>query len=529
MSHDTYRAHLKTFLTEQAHAPLIQQACTAYARELIILANLDLTPAQAFLESHYCPTKRRPPRDPVCMLRTLLLMLLCGITSISTWVKTLRGSPLLAVMTGFATDDTPGIGTCYDFQDRLVNGPYQQPCAHTTRPADDLKHRHRRRLTDKTDDRQAYPPVYHSQSEALVAHLLAHVNDPRPPTLQTRMQDLFVMVGLLPSLHTDLFDHCDHLAISGDGSILETAASPHGKPTCDCSPAERKTCDHPRDYTSSTAQWTYAATHDTYVFGDRYYHLTMHLPGHDLPLLTILPGGNEADHTLSLKALDDLLKLSHDHKLGLNLETFIGDMHHDTAAHYAYLAHKGLAPVIPLRNNSTSPRLTQLADTPALRLDEDGRPRCRAGRSMRHHSFKKTTATHVFACPAKRYAHTGGHYHYVFHREQCPQHQDCAPDSSYGPFVYLKADTDPRLYPPIPRDTKRFKTLYQQRTTTERLNALHDRYHLDRRTRKAAYGLIYLTLATICEHAVVRFSVALEIARSLAALLAQTLTAIRAT
>ena len=190
MAHDTYLHHLKTFFSAHADDPLIHQAQRANARELIILSTLDLEPAREFLESHYCPIKRRPPRDPVCLLRLLLLMLLCHVASITIWVKQLRSSPVLAVMTGFAPDQIPGIGTCYAFKDRLVNGPYHPPCDHLIRPADDLKQRHTRHLKDQTDDRHDYPPIYHSQSEALTADLLAHADDPRPETLQTRMEDL---------------------------------------------------------------------------------------------------------------------------------------------------------------------------------------------------------------------------------------------------------------------------------------------------------------------------------------------------
>jgi hypothetical protein len=520
MSHHDYLQHLKTFLTAHTDDPLIQQAQTSYAREIIILANLDLTPAQEFLESHYCPTKRRPPRAPLCMLRTLLLMLLRGFSSITKWVDTLRGSRLLGLLTGFDPDDLPGIGTCYDFTARLVNGPYQTPCDHLTRPADDLKKRHTRRLRDKTDDRHSYPPIYHSQSEALAAALLEQAADPRPDTLQTRMEDLFVTLGLLPSLETGLLDHLNHLAISGDGSILESASSAHGKPTCNCSSEERKTCGHPRDYTSPTAQWNYDAAHDRYVFGDRYYHLTVTMNGHDLPLLTCLPGGNEADQTLSLKAIDDLLKVNRDHHLGLTIGSFCGDMHHDTYAHYDYLAENGLTPIIPLRDTSKNASIPHLESRPELRLDEDGTPLCPANCRMRHHSYKQAERTHVFACPAKRRTARRG---YVFYPEDCPQHQDCAPDSTYGPFVYLKSSTDPRFYPPITRDSKRFQTLYNQRTTTERLNARNDTYQLDRRSRNASYGLIWLSLTNILQHAVVRFLEVLKKAVSRATLLRQTI------
>ena len=373
-----------------------------------MLSTLDLTPAQASLEALYCPTKRRPPRDPVCMLRLFLLMLLCRVGSITTWITTLRGSPLLAVMTGFSPDAIPGIGTCYAFLDRLVNGPYQKPCPHVTRPAEDLKVRHTRRLSDKTAERHDYPPIYHSQSEALAAELLAHADDPRPTTLRTRMEDLLAMLGILPSIEAGLFEAINQLHTSGDGSPLETDASPTGRPTCDCPPDARqhKTCDHPRDYTSGTAQWCSSTGRPRDVFGDRYYHLATRANGHDVPLLTYMGVGNEADHPLSLKAMDDLLKLNRARTLGLTIQTFAGDMHHDTTAHAGFYPARGILTAIPLRDTASLPHL----DThPDLTLDADGTPRCPGAAAMRHHNYAPDKDTPVFACPAKRDTHRDGH------------------------------------------------------------------------------------------------------------------------
>lgn len=465
------------------------------------------------------------------MLRMMLLMLLCGVESITKWGKLLRGSPLLAALTGFAPDQIPGIGTCYAFKDRLVNGTYQKPCDHVKRLADDLKHRHTRYLNDKTDERHDYPPIYHSQSEALAADLLEHADEPRADTLQTRMEDLFMMLGLLPSIEAGLLGELDKLATSGDGSILETDASPNGRPTCNCSPEDRKNkiCHHPRDYTSQTAQWCYSTGRTHYLFGDRYYHLTAHHNGRDLPLLTYLGEGNEADATLSLKAMDDLLKINRDHQLDLTIETISGDMHHDTYAHSDYYTEKGILTAIPLREPSKNASQPHLETHPKLRIEQDGTPLCPGGRRMLRHHYDPKKRTHVYTCPAKRMTHRNGNTPYIFHVDDCPNHTDCCPQSSMKPLEYLKADDDRRLYPPISRDSKRFKTLYNQRTTTERLHALNDRDKLDRRSRNAAYGLIYLTLANICEHAVVRFLEALDAVTSIDILLAHTLTRIMQT
>jgi hypothetical protein len=69
------------------------------------------------------------------------------------------------------------------------------------------------------------------------------------------MEDLLVTLGLLPSIEQGLLGALDQLAVSGDGSLLDTAASAHGKPSCNYSPEERKRCGHPRSSTSASAQW----------------------------------------------------------------------------------------------------------------------------------------------------------------------------------------------------------------------------------------------------------------------------------
>ncbi len=570
MSQNPYHVHLRTFFDAQPDTSLLDQATTAYARIVIMLSTFELESARPTLETLYCPTTRRRPRDPVCMLRLLLLMLLCHCESITAWIQQLRGSPLLGALTGFAPDAIPGVGTVYAFLDRLVNGPYQKPCVHVHRPADDDKHRTIRRLKDQTDDRHAYPDIYDSQSAATAADLNAHADTPRLPTLQTRMEDLFVTLGLLPSLKDGLFGTLEQLVptdadatailtdapapaaaaadavpvpvpvpapapaspvppanipelpvlpptlpvrpllldVSGDGSPLESAASPHGETVCECSPEarQRHECDHPRAYTSRTAQWSRCVGRRTrYIFGDRYYHLTAHVNGRDLPLLTLMGAGNEADATLSLKAMDDLQKLIDEQALPLRIDTVSGDMHHDTYSHADWYHDHDILTAIPCRASTASKATPQSETSSDARLASDGTPLCPAGCPMRHHHYDRKKHTHTYACPAKRLTHRHGTAQYVFHPEDCPAGADCRPDSTLGPFEYRKPDDDRRLYPPIPRDSKRFRDLYDQRTTTERLNALHDRYHVDRRARSSAYGLIYLTLAMICEHAVIRY------------------------
>ena len=81
------------------------------------LINFDLSRANSILKFRYSNIGA-PARASDNMLRSLLAMALSGITSIDEWVNLLRSFPSLAIISGFTPDDTPGVGTFYDFFDR---------------------------------------------------------------------------------------------------------------------------------------------------------------------------------------------------------------------------------------------------------------------------------------------------------------------------------------------------------------------------------------------------------------------------
>ncbi len=61
------------------------------------------------------------------MLRSLILMTMLKVTSITRWVAQTRAVAFYAVLAGFEPDDTPGVGTYYDFMKRIIDGPYRKP------------------------------------------------------------------------------------------------------------------------------------------------------------------------------------------------------------------------------------------------------------------------------------------------------------------------------------------------------------------------------------------------------------------
>jgi hypothetical protein len=54
---------------------------------------------------------------------------------------------------------------------------------------------------------------------------------------------------------------------------------------------------------------------------------------------------------------------------------------------------------------------------------------------------------------------------------ECPQQVLCQPPAQMGPVVSVRTSDDPRLYPPLPRNSATFKALMATRTGCERSNA----------------------------------------------------------
>jgi len=111
--------------------------------------------------------------------------------------------------------------------------------------------------------------------------------------------------------------------------------------------------------------------------------------------------------------------------------------------------------------------------------------------------------------------------------QECPLGKDCAPDSPPGPFVRIRSADDPRLFPPLPRNTPKFKALMRQRSAPELCNFFYAACNIEGASRSPVRGLIRLTLAGIALHALNRHAERKKGASD-AELLAQTVARLRA-
>jgi hypothetical protein len=510
-THEEYLTHLRRQLVPRLKDPDITASMETYAYEVVTLIDRSLDSEREALEALYCPTGQGAPKDPICMLRSWLLMTLIHETSSpDAWARRLKREPLLAILAGFEPGHTPCATAHRDFIIRYGDGPYALRSKQDRPLSARLRGQHERRLNDTTKARQAEADrLGVSQSEALCRRLLDQAETPRnPQALQPRLDDLFVHLGLRPSIEAGLFgDEASRLVVEGDGTPLQTASSPRGTRTCDCPPRSQD-CDHPRHYTSGTAQWCYHPARG-WVFGDESYTISAHVNGHDLPLKTIMGTGNESDFTLSPRALDEFLTVIEAHDLPLVIDMFIGDGHHDALPFYRYCRVKGIRTIIPLTGNTASeaskdsePAHPHLDAYPDVVFDTDGTPLCPQGGRMRHALYHRDRGTHYYTCPATR---RNGRGEWYFYPTECPTGVDCCPDKTLGYSLSLNVDANPRILPEIPRCSRRFKTVYKERTGVERSHAVEDAYRLDRCTHHAAYGLIRLTLVNVAKHARLRW------------------------
>ena len=116
--HESYQS----FLVEQLQKHYSGGILTLVSKDWPIIYKLwitDLSYVTSYLYETYS-FKGPAPRDPASMLRSYLLFLLTNPTiGITKWVDQLYRVPLYAILSGFEPGNIPGVGTFYDFFQRL--------------------------------------------------------------------------------------------------------------------------------------------------------------------------------------------------------------------------------------------------------------------------------------------------------------------------------------------------------------------------------------------------------------------------
>ena len=490
--HEAYRVAVRAWSALHADEPDVVPLLERHAEALLALYELDLEPARDILAACYAANPRGGrPRDPVVLLRVLLLALLVGQPSLNKWVRDLRSCRVLRVLAGLdETDRGPGVGTLYDLLHRLHDGSLRTcPCGHQVAPSEQQRRRAqapqpRRAAAERSRGEE---PV----TTRLVTELRAARELPNPTDLLGRLAGILLRVAVTESARRELLGRSDAVVACGDGSALVTGAARAGRRTCDHPRGEPCRC--PRVWTDPDARVGWDTYRESFFFGHHFYEWSVATGGHDLPLGIRLDPGNASDFTASPRSFEHLQKALREHAVPITVRTAVMDAGHDGVEVHRFFHEHGVDPAIPLK----APAPAIHPDRPNLWLSPRGVPLCEAGIEM------ATWGTggrdrRIFVCPVK--AKKLG---------RCPLSPDdnpawlCRPDGDLAPTVSVSVSANPRLCPSIPRSTNRFADLMRLRSGCERSNAVKKaQFQLESaRHRRASFWLIRLHLIAVLQHA----------------------------
>jgi hypothetical protein len=459
----------------------------------------NLDPIYPLVSWLYAGAWGRPARCLVSMFRSCLAMLLCGQSSFDDWVKLMRDDPFYALISGFAPDDVPGVGTFYDFQDRLLQRP-RQPRTRKQRPhyqreqqdkSEANRHKNdvapHRNIINRLADRILARP---QSSPALAATLEGFGDVSALPPWEQNLQTIFFSCFVTRSVELKLID-LDQLHVAGDGTKLPTWAKASGKKLCQCDNHGKKAherCRCYRAYRDPLARWGWDSYREAWVYGYSIYELTAYSFQHScqLPLLVSLADCNRHDSVQALVSLYRAQEI-----FGLPLKTASLDAAHDALGLYRLATQRWqTALVIPINERNKG----HLQYAGPLRL-ENGIPICQADRPMTLWGFCPDRLRIKWRCPLAAAKKSPA-------LSTCPFFdQDCS-GSPYGRVIYTYPKQNYRLHTLIPRDSDLFQCHRDARSCAERSvkRKKYDFLLLLTKTAGRERWFFRLILAACCQH-----------------------------
>ena len=395
----------------------------------------------------------RPARDPIPVLRSLIVMCHLGESSITKWVHRLVREPILPRLCGLDPRDLPGVGTFYDLLHRISGSG----------PSHSVVMRSLQRPKGVKKGKKA-PPRRAGTVGRILDRLRRHPPKLPFPHWQAILQDV-----VLVSRQRGLLGQDPRFAIAVDGSPLVSGANGRGHRVCGCK--KEDPCPHLfRRYADPGARVGWDSYRNRYFYGRHLSAIVSTQGGHDLPIYLRLCQGNRHDSVAGTVAFVEAEQLYLD-----GFSRFVGDSALDALPLYVYLEDHRTAAVIDLNEREVDaqspsekpkrrrfPRADRkprerrgrgkrpLAEREGITLDLTGHARCREG-----HLLIKRGSSHL------------GHYT----QWRCPLSAHPELPCQRACFYRSHAASlprDPRLQTKIPRGTAAWHKAMDSRTSAER-------------------------------------------------------------
>ena len=396
---------------------------------------LDLSKTDSIMLDYYPKTGKAVTRFPSCLLRSYLLSVTMHF-SITEWCNTMRLTPLYAIISGFSPSDTPGVGTFYDFFDRLWQSD-RNNCVNQVI--------HKRPKAQKGKKHGDKTPCDTNSTCSWLLPLLERMKLPctHPFSLVFR---LYKEQFLDRSIEKGLVDG-GSLCLAGDGTPVETARMERSRRICKC--GKGTPCSCKRKFSQPDCNWGWDSSRDKYFFG---YHLYMFVAAdseNDLPVFPMLERASRHDMLSFLHTFFTARSYLKEY----TVKKLFLDSAHDAYPLYDYCKRKGITPFIDINPGNTG----NLKYKDDFTIGEDGVPVCRMGLRMHHDGVEKAKHREKYRCPLAN------------RKKGCFCEDPCS-DSKYGRTVHVQQKDNPRLFNIPPRDSNEWKLEYNKRTSVERSN-----------------------------------------------------------
>ncbi|MCZ8511486.1 transposase [Paenibacillus filicis] len=391
----------------------------------------DLSAITTLLHDAY--SNRGPlPRDPASLLRSFLIFLMTNPEmGLTEWINEMKRTPIYAILSGFDFDDLPGVGTFYDFFERLW-------------PAVDKhlkpkKQRKRKGKTKKGKKGEIAPTTTPGKVKRLVEWMMRHT-DKKNALPADRLFDFFQAQILTVSANLGLLGDVSALSAAGDGTPVVTSAYPRSKPTCDCRARGIADCNHPRLYSQPDCNSGWDSAREKHFNGYHLYMISAADSKHDLPLYPRLQPASGHD---AVSLVMSTVEFKQRFTLG-TVDKMLLDAAHDAEAIYLLLDHQNIEPFIDLNNRSKK----NTATDSDIQISPTGIPICPKGNEMKPNGFDKSQNRRKWRCSPS-----------------C----GCS-DAKYGRTYHTHSSDNLRLYPKTVRGSEKWNLTYKRRTSIERSN-----------------------------------------------------------
>ena len=402
--------------------------------ERFFVLNLGYTDIQ--MQSRYSVFGPKP-RLPSCMLRSYLLSIVFKISSITDWVAAMKTCPLYAIVSGFHFGDTPGVGTFYDFFDRLWLSEDDNFSPHLREPKNSKK-------PEKKGDKAV------STEKVTVEYLIKQmtvepVSSEQPYSLLTNLyKEQFLDVSVQNGLITP-----EALSLAGDGMPVYTSARERKKRTCNCLENGDRKCDCKRIYSQPDCNVGWDSSRDCYFHGYNSYILVASDSYNDLPIIPLLHPASRHDSIAFVHSFFTMKTFFPE----FVINKLLLDSAHDALPIYEYCLKEKITPFIDL-NDERGAKPKYKDD---FTIGDDGVPYCKANRKMNKDGSEKKKYRFKYRCP-------------MMSRKYGLKCSNPCSDAKFGRTVHINMNDNPRLFNNPTRDSDEWKEIYKRRTSAERSN-----------------------------------------------------------